>query len=195
MKFKVILVCTLIILGVAVSAFAGDRDSAKGHPGYVDFDALDIFGDTEAKIEVYLKADMLKLLAGFVKNEDPELFDMINKLLLVRVQVFDLDYDLADEFVNRSKKTVKGLDKEGWERIVRVNEGDEVVYVYLKPSDKFESINGIVVLVVEDDEAVFVNVVGEIHPDDISRLGEHFDIDELDDIDYRKSIRYKSNRD
>lgn len=186
MKFKVILVCTLILFGVAVNAFAGSRDNAEKHPGYVDFEMMDIFGDAEPKIEVTLKVDMIKLLAGFVKNEDPELYDMMMKLLLVRVHVFDVDSNMANEYISKSKKTVQELDKKGWERIVRVNEDESVVYVYLKPSKDYESINGIVVIAMEDDEAVFVNVVGEIHPDDVSRLGEHFDIDELHDIDYHR---------
>lgn len=187
MKFKVILVCTLLLFGVAANAVGGSRDKAENHPGYVDFEALDCIGDREAKIEVYLRANMLKLIGDFVRTEDPELYDMINKLLLVRVLVFDVEYDRVDDCVADSKKTVKDLDRRGWERIVRVTEDDEVVYVYLKPSKEYESINGILVIAFEDDEAVFVNIVGEIHPDDVSRLGEHFDIDELNGIDYRKS--------
>ena len=189
MKFKVILVCTLILFGVAVNAVGGSRDKAEDHPGYVDFEMLDCFGDREAKIEVYLRANMLDLLAKFVETEDPELFEMINKLLLVRVLVFDMDFDRLDDCLADSRKTVKDLDRKGWERIVRVNEDDEVIYVYLKPSEEYESIHGILVIAFEDDESVFVNIVGEIHPDDVSRLGEHFDIDELDGVNYRKSHR------
>ena len=43
----------------------------------------------------------------------------------------------------------------------------------------------------EDEEAVFVNIVGEIHPDDVAKLGDHFDIDELNhiEIDTKKKHR------
>ena len=34
------------------------------------------------------------------------------------------------------------------------------------------------------EEAVFVNIVGDIHPDDIGRLRHYFGIEELDSIRY-----------
>ena len=189
MKFKVILVCTLLLFGVAANSFGGPRDKAEKHPGYVDFEAMDIFGDREAKIEVYLKANMIELMSKFVEKEDPELYGMLNKLMLVRVLVFDVDYKLADEYADGSRKTVKELDQKGWECIVRVNDDDEVVYVYIKPSEDFEIIQGIAVIALEDDEAVFVNIVGDINPDDISRMGDYFDIDELNGVEIHKDRR------
>jgi hypothetical protein len=188
-KLKAILICVIIIFGITTSAVGGTEKDLKKLPGYVDFEALDIFGEQEAKIEVYLKEDMLKLVSKFVEDEDEELFGMLTKLRLVRVQVFDVDNDLAEKFAARSSKTVKELDKKGWERIVRVNEDEEMVYVYLKPSKEYEYLDGIVVIVIDDDEAVFVNIVGEIHPDSVNRLGYHFGIDELDDDEYDYHIK------
>mgnify|MGYP005719244871 CR=1 FL=1 len=44
---------------------------------------------------------------------------------------------------------------------------------------------GIVVLVVErDGEAVFVNIVGEIDPEDVGRLGHNWEIHGLEDFDF-----------
>jgi hypothetical protein len=128
---------------------------------------------------------MLNLLRKFIKDEDPELYDIFGKLQLVRVQVFDVTSDLAAKFDAESAKTVKILDEKGWEKIVRVIEDDQRVFVYLKPSEDYELIQGIVVIAMEGfEEAVFVNIVGDIHPDDISKLGGHFGVDELDSIRY-----------
>ena len=192
MKLKTIFLCALLVLAVAVTATAKDKAKATDytkHPGYVDFNALEIFGEQEATIEVYLKQPMLNLLRKFIKDEDPELYDIFGKLQLVRVQVFDVTSDLADKFDAESAKTVKILDEKGWEKIVRVFEDDQRVFVYLKPSEDYELIQGIVVIAMEGfEEAVFVNIVGDIHPDDISKLGGHFGVDELD------SIRYEVNK-
>ena len=192
MKFKTIFLCALLVLAVAVTATAKDKAKATDytkHPGYVDFNALEIFGEQEATIEVYLKQPMLNLLRKFIKDEDPELYDIFGKLQLVRVQVFDVTSDLAVKFDTESAKTVKILDEKGWEKIVRVSEDNQRVFVYLKPSEDYELIQGIVVIAMEDfDEAVFVNIVGDIHPDDISKLGGHFGVNELD------SIRYEVNK-
>ncbi len=192
MNLKTIFLCALLVLAVAVTATAKDKDKATDytkHPGYVDFNALEIFGEQEATIEVYLKQPMLNLLRKFIKDEDPELYDIFGKLQLVRVQVFDVTSDLATKFDAESAKTVKILDEKGWEKIVRVFEDDQRVFVYLKPSEDYELIQGIVVIAMEGfEEAVFVNIVGDIHPDDISKLGGHFGVDELD------SIRYEVNK-
>jgi hypothetical protein len=98
---------------------------------------------------------------------------------------------MVKEFTEVTNATTAELDKKGWERIVRVREEDENVDIYLLPSEGYESILGIVVMVAENEEAVFVNIVGEINPDDVSRLGDQFDIDELHDvkIDKKKSRR------
>jgi hypothetical protein len=179
-----------MLLSVTVAASVAAKDKGKAvdytkHPGYVDFDALDIFSDEDAKVEVYLKQPMLNLMSKFIEHEDPELFEMFGKLMLVRVQVFEASRELTAKFETESSKIVKTLDDKGWERVVRVREHDEQVYVYLKPSEGYEWIQGIVVIAIEDyDEAVFVNIVGDIHPDDIHRLGEHFDVEELDSIRY-----------
>ncbi len=188
MRLKTIIMCVLLTLALAATVAAKDKRQTEDytkHPGYVDFDALDIFADEDAKIEVYLKQPMLKLLSEFAKHEDPELFEMFAKLKLVRVQVFEVTRELGEKFEAESSKTVKELDKKGWERIVRVREDDERVYVYLKPSADYDFIEGIVVIAIEDfEEAVFVNIVGEINPDDIGRLSGHFGIEELDSIRY-----------
>jgi hypothetical protein len=154
------------------------------HPGYIEFQAMEFFGSSDVKIEVNLNENMIKLVAKFLKGEDPELYDMMINLKLVRVEVYDLTREIADKFSTESSKTVKVLDDRDWERIVRVREDDERAYVYVKPSEDYEWIQGIVVLAMEDDEAVFVNIVGDIKPEDISRLGDHFGVEELDSIRY-----------
>ena len=188
MRMRTILLCVLLTIAVAATAAAKDKKKTEDytkHPGYVDFNALEIFGDQEPSIEVYLRKPMLDLLRKFFKDEDPELYHIFGKLQLVRVLVYEVNRELAVKFDSESTKTVKELDKKGWERVVRMKGEDEHVFVYLKPSDDFEWIQGVAVIAMEDwEEAIFVNIVGDIHPDDISRLGGHFNIDELDSIRY-----------
>lgn len=193
MKIRSIVVCLVLIFAVTSTAVAGDdkisEDFTK-HPGYVDLDELDIFGEEEANVEVYLKQPMLELVSEFTKNEDPELYDVMKKLALVRVNVFEATRELTEKFKSQSSKIIKKLDERGWERVVRVREDDEYVNVCLKPSGDNKYIQGIVVLVVEEgDEAVFVNIVGDIHPEQIGRLGEILDVDELDSL---RSVKIKT---
>ncbi len=177
MKIKTIICCLLclfVVMAVTDSADAKKRktDYTK-HPGYIEMP--DFGNGDEAKIEVNLNENMIKLVAKFLKGEDPELYDMLINLKLVRVEVYELSAAVRRKFASQSSRAVEVLDDNDWERIVRVREDDQQAYVYIKPSDDYEWIQGIVVLAMEDDEAVFVNIVGDIKPEDISRIGEHFD--------------------
>jgi hypothetical protein len=193
MKTRFIVIGLVLMFAITNTAAAGDDKSSKDftkHPGYVDFEELEIFSEEKANVEVYLKQPMLKLVSEFTKNEDPELYDVMKKLALVRVNVFEATREFTEKFKAQSSRIIKKLDDRGWERVVRVREDDEYVNVYLKPSGDNKYIQGIVILVVEEgDEAVFVNIVGDIHPEEISRLGELLDVDELDSI---RSVKLKT---
>ena len=187
MRFRTIItsvLCTFLVLAVSTAADAKKKktDYTK-HPGYVSFESLDAFAK-EAKIEVNLNHNMIKLISGFLKEEDPDLYDMMINLQLVRIQVFARTSRIEETFMALSRQTAEVLDDKDWERIVRVSEDDEEIYVYVKPSEDYEWIQGVVVLAMEDDEAVFVNIVGDIKPEDVSRIGTHFNVEELDSIRY-----------
>ncbi len=171
----------LVVAAAAItltSAARADDDKAfASMPGYVDFSALKSIPE-EAKVEVNLKSPMLGLVSKFVGDDDPELREMLASLKLVRVRVYDLTPGIEKEFLAAGTETTARLDKSGWERIVRVREDNERVDIYFKPSSKAEWIEGVLIIAV-DTEAAFVNIVGQIRPEDVGRIGEHFEINEI----------------
>lgn len=179
---------------LALSAWAGDDDKAFASlPGYVDFSALDKITE-EAKVEVNLKSPMLGLVSKVLGHEDPELRDMLANLKLIRVRVYDLTPQIEKEFLAAGTATTTRLDQSGWERIVRVREDNERVDIYFKPSSNVEWIDGVLIIAV-DTEAAFVNIVGTIRPEHVSRIGAHFDIDDIDgDTRIRVESKKKTHR-
>ncbi len=71
-------------------------------------------------------------------------------------------------------KTKSSLKSSGWEPIVQVNEDDEQVLVYMKMIGG--NMEGMTVMVVDDEEAVFVNVIGQLNPTELARVMERFDV-------------------
>jgi len=67
------------------------------------------------------------------------------------------------------------LSAVGWESVVTVNSDDEQVRIFMKMNG--ESVEGITVMAVEPTEAVFVNVIGNISPDELERVMDNFDVD------------------
>lgn len=185
MKWKIITLGMLLVIGCAAVAMAAEE--YKRHPGYVDFEKMEVFGETDATIEVILKGSLLDLIAGPIRKDDPELADMISKLLYIHVQAFPLDELDIESLEKKVRSVSKELENSGWEVVVRVRDRreDEQVYIYILPNKSDQIISGLVVMVIGDDEeAVFINIVGDLDPAKIGKIGDTFDIHELEDLDF-----------
>jgi hypothetical protein len=172
----------LWLLPVGVAAEGKSKEDYSKLAGYVDFAQLGL-EEEEAVVEVYLHDALLNMVASMSRGSDPELADMLGKLKLIRVQKFLLEDDAKVGSVEEQISALAGrLEKSGWVAAVRMREKrGENVYVYLKMGDTL--LQGVTVMAVEEGEsATFVNIVGEIDPEQVGRLGRKFDIDELDEL-------------
>jgi hypothetical protein len=194
----------LLALTMAVPAFAGRRDvEVTTEPGYFDFGDLVRFSNGEESVEVNLEQPLLSLVESIMKREEPELANLIESLYSVRVNMFSFDGDKRGA-LERGADSISGdLKNGGWDPLVKVKSNEERVYVYLKPTTRTDDegehdvISGLVVAIIEgegyagdDDEyaepgeAVFVNIVGNFDIDAIAYMMQHFEVENLDDIDW-----------
>ncbi len=162
------------------------QDELKRDPGYVDLDAVESWFSAEPKIIVNVKGALLKLVAEASRYEDPELADLLGKLKSVQVRSFNLrraDYRSIEQ---RTGELARRLEGQGWDTVVRVREDDERVDVFVRVHNGV--IAGMMVMAVtpDEDETFFVNIVGQIDPEQIGRIGRKFDIHPLDgmSLDY-----------
>jgi hypothetical protein len=148
-------------------------------PGQVDFGKFSPPGSGGTYVEVNLSNSLIGLAARFVEKDEPEVARLLKDVQLVRVNVVGLNDDNRDELEKRSQKIRKELDSKGWEHVVTAQKDEQDVGVYLKTRNK-DTIQGVVVLVKDGKEAaVFVNIVGDIKPEQLAMLGEKLHIDPL----------------
>jgi hypothetical protein len=167
-KFFIGLFCTLL-----VTPAIAQEDELKDLPGYVDFGDLSAtYG--EPKITINLGGTMLSFVSMMSSAESPETSELISKLKGIRVQIYSTD-EKVDVAMNQFSQVKGHLKSSGWEPIVQINEDDEQVLVYMKMENG--NMEGMTVMVVDEEEAVFVNIIGQLNPAELGKVMESFDVD------------------
>lgn len=162
-------------------AQTGPRSST----GYVDLTKLgrldDLF-DEDPVIEVNIEGALLTLVAEASRYEDPELADMLTNLDGIYVRGYDTRGPGFERISERARLIGKELEIAGWSTVVKVNDDEESVHMYMRTGDR--GVNGMVVIMAErySDDTVFLNIVGDIDPAQIGRIGSKFQIGGLDDF-------------
>lgn len=184
---KKILIFTASFLILGTSLFAQQDEDYKKHPGYVDFGEIEGLTDVEKTVEVLLKGPILRFVANAAQNADPSLARLIRTVKLIKVDALSIGKEDLDQMKNIMRKVSKRLDPNKWERMVRVKEEDEFVEIFLQFGEEDE-LRGLVIMAVgEDDEAVFINIAGNIDPSQLGRLADKFNVPEVGSLDINKN--------
>ncbi len=171
------------VLGTAILplALAGNAFGEALPPGQVDFGTFSAASGGEF-VEVNVTSSLISLATKFLEKDQPDVAQVLKGLQLVHVNVIGVNDGNRSELETRVQEIRKNLESKGWERIVKVQEKAQDVGVYLKTQNK-DTVQGLVVVVIDGSkEAVFVNVVGDIKPEQLSMLGEKLHIDPLKKI-------------
>ncbi len=168
------LVFAAIIALTASTASFAQVDEIKKLAGYVDLgDLTSSYG--EPKVEINLGPSMLGFASALIGEDDPEARALMNGLLSVRLRIYDIE-GTADAAITQIQQTSKQLLADNWEQVIKVKEDQEDVRVFLKMVNS--EIKGMTVLVAgDDDQAVFINIIGTIKPADLGKLTEALDLD------------------
>ena len=173
-KWMTGLFCTLLSLSAVAQ-----EDELKDLPGYVDFgDLTSLYG--EPKVIINLGGTMLNFVGMMSSAESPETADLMSKLKGIRVMMYNTD-DNADAAMSQFSEVRSKLNSSGWEPVVQVNEEDEQVLIYMKMDNG--GMEGLTVMVVDEEEAVFVNVIGQLNPAELGKVMDALDVDMDLDLD------------
>jgi hypothetical protein len=167
-----------MILGAALLAATASANAQ----GYFDFGSIPGV-KSEPTVQIDLNSAMLAFInaaakgAGTVSDEAAVAAAALDGVTNVRVRVYEnieADAGALQKFVEDSSGA---LERDGWNRVVRINEDGERVHVYMKvatdPAAPAGSLAGITVMVTDEgpgSEAVFINIAGTIQPEQLGRI-------------------------
>lgn len=148
-------------------------------PGYVDFGKLNPPSGGGEFVEVNVNNSLICMATKFVEKQQPDVAQMLRGIHSVRVNVIGLSDENRADIQLRVKNLREKLEGQGWQRVVTAVQPNEDVGVYLKTRGE-EAVEGLVVTVIDNhQQAVLVNVVGDIRPERLAELAEKLNLQPL----------------
>lgn len=165
------LVLGLMVVAIAGSAWAQKAPEAKTIgkdlkklDGYVEFDGSKILGRAQADVNLLLEEALLKMMVGAVKDDQPELAELLQDVKLIQVQVFKWRSEQEKKYFDKVSDLVRWLkETHAWSTVVSVNENGKTVDILMLTVN--EAIVGLALFVGERSEFVFINIAGEFEPE------------------------------
>ncbi len=160
------------LLGATLSlSVMAQQDELQALPGYVEFGELSsVYG--EPKVMINIGGSLLNFMSAATKD-DPEASKVLQGLKGVRINVYSTEGQTGPALEQLTKVKAMLMNQD-WEAVVQVKESGEEVQIFMKMDD--ESIQGLVVMAVDGDEAVFINIMGMIDPNNLAELMDQFDV-------------------
>lgn len=163
LEMKNVLILGLFVFCAAVTAKDLGRD-------------LDEVLDREPNVKITLGSGMLGL-AKALTQDDKEAQAVLSGLDGLTIQVYEFEQEDEDNGLSDwIKKSVKALNKQGLQQIVKVVDGDEQVHIFANVQN--EQLSDLTLMVYEPgDEFVFITMDGLINFADIKDITGQFDVD------------------
>lgn len=146
--------------------------NAADTAGAIDFGTIPGPSGDGQSVEVHLPRNLISIAAKIVGKQEPEVAKLLASVESVRVRVVSLDEGNREAVQKRMAEVRADLAKGGWHKIVNAKDNGQDVAVFMRTTGD-ESIEGITVTVLDGSaEAVFVNLVGSIRPEQLADIAE-----------------------
>ena len=152
----------------------------RSNDGYADLESLGM-RDTDRVLNISIGPALLHFAARFM-DDDPETRDLLRSLDGVRIRIYEIDGD-SSRVAQRIYRMSEHLQEDGWEPVLLVREQDEEVHMLMRMDN--DHISGMTVLVSDgESEAVIVNLMGEIRPEQFGDVMVALEVDApgVDDV-------------
>jgi len=165
-------------LAAALLLSACGLTAPRSSDGFADLDSLGI-ADTDRVFALSVGPALLRFAAAHVED-DPETQALLRSLDGVRIRVYEIEGEPARVAARMDRMSDK-LQKDGWEPVMLVrSEGDQTHMLVKLVGGR---VRGMTVLVCDgESEAVVINLMGEIQPEQFSGVMVALDVDAAEDV-------------
>ena len=164
---------TVVLSFLLGSAAMAQLEDAQAMPGYVDLGSLNaIYG--EPRVMINIGGPLMQLLRMAAQHsDDPEAAALMQDLEGVRINIYDTGGNQAPALEQMGEARA-ALEAKQWQPFVQVQEEDEHIQMFTKVEG--EKMQGMAIMVVNEQEAVFLNILGEIDPAQVGRVVDQLNV-------------------
>ena len=164
----------LMVVGLSALLISGCGLTAPSrNEGFANLESLGM-RDTDRVMNISIGPTLLHFAARYI-DDDPEVRDLLRSLDGVRVRIYEIDGD-AGRVAARIGSMSDHLQLDGWEPVMLVRENNEETHMLLRMSG--QNISGMTVLTSDgQSEAVVVNLMGDIQPEQFGDVMVALDVD------------------
>ena len=172
-----------LIVGGGVLADENARDldqDLESEPGFFDFESQKLFSREDLDIHLSVKGPLLQLVAATTREDEPELAAILDKLKGIEVRAYTVSETRRRGARELLENLAERLTRDRWQPAVTIQVKRQQGYVFLRYRRGDADPVGLAAMyLTEENQAVFVNIVGSIQPVAIGRLARRFDLDLL----------------
>lgn len=127
------------------------------------------YSASEDVTSINLSESMISIASRFIGENDQDAKDLLASVKGLKVLISETpNSQLSSEAFSIARSG-------GYEELIRVNDGDDKVRIMVQ--EKGDLIQDVLVLVESDDEFVFINLTGNIDPNQVGKVLKTLDID------------------
>ncbi|MFT7561055.1 MAG: hypothetical protein ACI93R_002980 [Flavobacteriales bacterium] len=165
---KTFAVVVIVLITIVGGSYVLATTGASEKSGYAEVNFEGVSGlSNKLSLDVGPLGVMpIKWALGLSEQKE---FDVLKDVDGVQLKIYEVDGDV-DEILSSVDHNFKALKSQGWETVVSINEEREKVR--LLTSTVGNTIQGATLFVLNENEAIFLNVLGRIAEAQLSQLME-----------------------
>lgn len=160
-----------------VLSACGFTGNMRLDPGFASFHSPSLIPGTDREFALSLGPVPIRLatlISRPLLHDEPWIPDVLRTVRAVRVYTYRIDDDT--EAREQLEETRAELLEAGWHPIVVMREDGGLASAFVMQPDA-DTIRGLVVMVIDDEELVLVNVMGKMTPKTLGAIIEELDLD------------------